>query len=94
MAIINAPYVKRSESSLGGSTSVFYHISLDPRETWINNIFHNSRYLILCLRDGKLECISKGLNMPTFRKCSAADGQQAASRIDAYIAKLTPGQQG
>lgn len=86
--VINAPHVKRSESSLGGSTSVFCHISLDPRETWANNIFHNSRYLILCLRDGKLECISKGLGLPTFRKCSAADEQQATARINAYIAKV------
>ena len=85
---INAAHVKRSESSLGPSTSVYYHISLDPRETWVNNIFHNSRYLILCLRDGKLECISKGLNMPTFRKCGAADEEQAAARVNAYIAKV------
>ena len=85
---ITAPHVKRSESSLGRSTSVFYHISLDPPETWINRIFHNSRYLILCLRDGKLECIGKGQGMPTFRKCSAVDEEQATDRINAYIIKV------
>jgi hypothetical protein len=85
---INAPHVKHSQSSLGPSTSFFYHISLDPKETWTSNIFHNSRYLILCLRDGKLECISKGLGLPAFRKCNAVDDQQAVARINSYIAKV------
>ena len=61
-----------STSNLGGRESKFFHVSADPRESWQNGIFHNSRYGIFHLhfeqRKVKLELTSKGLETPKFRK--------------------------
>jgi hypothetical protein len=76
-------HLKVSESSLGGP-SVFVHLSLDYKDEWVNNIFHNSRYAIFCLADGKVELISKGLGMPKFRKSKADDVVKAAEKIVKY----------
>ena len=42
---IKAPYVEPSVSTLGGKhrPSVMLRVSLDPRNTWANGIYHNSR---------------------------------------------------
>ena len=77
-------HLKVSDSSLGGSTSTFIHLSLDDKETWTNNIFHNSRYAIFGVQDGKVELISKGLGMPKFRKCNAKNEANVAEKIVKY----------
>jgi len=63
-----------STSNLGGRESKFFHVSADPRESWQNGIFHNSRYGIFHLyfeeRKVKLELTSKGLETPKFRKAT------------------------
>jgi len=79
-----APYIKVSHSNLGPSTSYFIHLSLDNKEDWINNIFHNSRYAIFAIQDGKLELISKGLGMPKFCKCNAKDEKNIAEKVLKY----------
>ena len=77
-------YVKVSKESLGGHTSTFVHLSLDDKETWVNNIFHNSKYAIFSIADGKVELLSKGLGMPKFRKCNAKDEANVAEKIVKY----------
>ena len=79
------PYVHVEESSLGGSTSKFIKISLDPREDWNNGICHNSRYAIFC-RDcfGKMELVSKHFNMPKFRKCKVKSDADIISKLIKY----------
>jgi hypothetical protein len=57
-----------STSTLAGHTSLFIRISLDPRETWINGFFENSRYGLFCISDGKIELIAKGLGTQKLRK--------------------------
>ena len=79
-------HCKVSESSLGGHTSNFVHLSLDPKDSWINGIYHNSRYAIFSIADGKLELISKGLDMPKFRKSRADSESKVAEKIVKYCA--------
>jgi hypothetical protein len=79
---------KVSLSSLGGAdkSTMFLHLSADSKENWINGIYHNSRYAIFSLNCiGKLELISKGFNMPKFRKCSVKGSLHAAEKIVKYF---------
>lgn len=78
------PYLKVSDSNLGPTTSYFIHLSLDNKEEWSNNIFHNSRYAIFSVQNNKLELISKGLGMPKFRKSKADNELKAAEKIVKY----------
>lgn len=82
------PYLHTETMSLGGRSSVFFKVSADTQELWINNIFHNSRYGIFCLSDGKLELISKGLNTAEFRKCKCNDQQTALQKIQQWMDKF------
>lgn len=77
-------HLKVSESSLGGHTSNFVHLSLDDKSEWKNGIYHNSRYAIFAIQDGKLELISKGLDMPKFRKSKADNEAKVAEKIVKY----------
>ena len=84
-------HLKVSTSSLGGSESGFVHLSLDKKEDWINNIFHNSRYAIFTIgRDNKLELISKHYNMPKFRKCKVKSIENVAEKIRNYCNSVKP----
>jgi len=82
------PYLHIDNSTLSGRNSTFIKVSADSQESWINNIFHNSRYGIFCLADGKLELISKGLNTTKFRKCKCNDQQTALQKIQQWIEKF------
>lgn len=82
------PYIHTETMSLGGHSSVFFKVSADSQDLWINNIFHNSRYGIFCLSDGKLELISKGLNTAKFRKCKCNDEQSALQKIQQWLDKF------
>jgi hypothetical protein len=84
LLLIAFPYVYIDESSLGGSTSKFIKISLDSRKDWSNGIYHNSRYAIFCIRDEKIELISKHFNMPKFRKCKVKSDADIISKLIKY----------
>ena len=79
------PYITIDNSTLANHTSTFFKVSADTQDKWINNIFHNSRYGIFCLADGKLELISKGLNTTKFRKCKCNDEETALTKISQWI---------
>ena len=85
---ITASYINEELISLGNSSTTFLKISLECQHSWPNGIFHNSRYLILALRDGKVECISRSHRLPTFRKSKAIDTEAAIKVINRYLAKL------
>lgn len=85
---MSLPYLHVDHSTLGGHSSIFFKVSADAKNTWINNIFHNSRYGIFCLADGKLELISKGLNTSKFRKCKCNDEETALTKIQSWIEKF------
>ena len=82
------PYLSTQTSTLGGHNSTFFKVSADTQESWINGIFHNSRYGIFSLADGKLELISKGLNTSKFRKCKCNDEETALTKIAQWIEKF------
>lgn len=77
-------HLKVTTSSLGGHSSVCVWLSLDAKEDWINNIFHNSRYAIFHISDGKVELISKGMNMPKFRKSKGDCENKVSQKIIKY----------
>lgn len=87
-----APHFKRSTSSLSSSDSVFFHVSCDAPETWINNIFHNSRYGIFHLTTEKgklkLELTSKGLGTEKFRKATVKDEAHAVNKILQWMGNI------
>ena len=87
-----APHFVRSESTLAASTSVFFHVSCDTPDTWINKIFHNSRYGIFHLHTEKgklkLELTSSGLDTVKFRKATVKNEDQAVVKIGEWVAKV------
>ena len=86
---INAPFVTFSNIDLtGDGGTVFISVSLDHKNTWVNGIFMNSRFLKLKIADGKLSCVSKSGRLPTFRKCNASCPEETVSKLNKYIDKV------
>ena len=87
-----APHFKRTEGALARETSVFFHVSCDTPETWINNIFHNSRYGIFHLHTEngklKLELTSKGLGTEKFRKATVKSEEHAINKILQWMGNI------
>jgi hypothetical protein len=79
-------YLHTDKSSLGGSTSTFIRVAVESPEDWNYNIFHNAHYGIFCLRDNKLELISKHFQMPKFRKCKCDSFETAKTKVAQWIA--------
>jgi hypothetical protein len=87
---IHAPHVFAQYSTLGGeeNVSIILKISLDPKDTWGNQIYHNSRFLILHLnRKGTLSVAAKSHKLKKFRKTQVKNIQGAISKINAFIEK-------
>ena len=76
------PYVLVDSPSLGGHSSLIIKLSLDKKEDWLYDIFHNSRYAMFHVSDGKIELFSKGLNTAKMRKGNV-------STIEDVIKKVT-----
>ena len=87
-----APHFHRSESTLANSTAVFFKVSCDAPSTWINGIFHNSRYGIFHLHSEggklKLELTSKGLNTEKFRKATVKSEEHAINKVLEWMGKV------
>ena len=85
------PHFKRTASTLG-TESVFFHVSCDAPETWMNNIFHNSRYGIFHLHTEngklKLELSSKGLKTEKFRKATVKSEEHAINKILQWMGNI------
>ena len=87
-----APHFHRCEGALANSTSVFFKVSCDAPRTWINGIFHNSRYGIFHLKSEggklKLELTSKGLNTEKFRKATVKSEEHAINKVLEWMGKV------
>lgn len=70
--------------NLGGNPARFIYVSKDYQSDWPNNIFHNSRYAIFSLNEGKLELLSKDRDLPKFRKCAISSVEKALEKIDQW----------
>ena len=91
--IIHSPYVKAQISTLGGPerASLTIWTSLQPKEQWTNNIYHNSPYAIFHVwHDGSMDATAQ-YTMPKFRKTRVKSVDDALNKINAYleIAKQT-----
>jgi hypothetical protein len=90
---LNVPWVHTETSTLGGKSNVaiMLKVSLDKKEDWVNNIFHNSRYAMFHIsRDGAVENFSKGRGLPTFRKARVKDVQTLVRKLNTYFSKVKP----
>jgi predicted kinase len=88
---IKAPYVAASLSTLGGEerATIMLAISLDPRETWTNGIYENSRYLRFSLgRNGVIANFARAHLIKTkFRKQWYKNQADAIKKLNAYVSK-------
>ena len=87
---IVAPFVEVSKSTLGGAdkVSITIKLSLDSKEDWINNIFHNSRYAMFDLdRDGSFQLFSRGLKLRPnkMRKSKVKSAKDVVNKVNTWI---------
>lgn len=75
-------------SILAGHESLFVRISLDPKDSWANGIFQNSRYAIFSVSDSKVELISKSYELPKFRKVKIKNDEDVALKIMRWVASI------
>jgi hypothetical protein len=82
------PYYFIERSTLGGeeNASLIVKVSLDPKEQWINGIYHNSRYAMFHIGAGKIEQFNRS-ETEKFRKCNAKSIEEAANKIIAWNSK-------
>ena len=89
---IRVPVVSAQISTLGGTSraSAIIKLSLDPKKSWPNGIFQNSRYSMFHLsRDGTLEQFSLSYRLSKkFRKAKAKSLVDAVAKINKYIGQV------
>ena len=86
---INAPFVRFSTIDLtGDGGTVFCSVSLDEPDSWPGGYFENTRHLKLKIDGGKVSCIAKGYQLPTFRKAKADTAAKAVAVINRYLARV------
>ena len=84
---VKAPVVSIQASSLGGpeNISIMIAIGLDPKESWANGIFENSRYIRLHLyKNGVLESFVNTTGAK-FRKTRAKSVDDVVAKLNAYV---------
>lgn len=89
---INAPVAKASYSTLGGErdSSILLALSIDPKESWGNGIYENSRYMRFHIQqDGVIEQFRISHKIPLkFRKVRAKSMDDVVAKINAYLSKV------
>jgi hypothetical protein len=82
------PYYYVERSTLGGeeNASIIVKVSLDPKEQWINGIYHNSRYAMFHIGAGKIEQFSRS-KTEKFRKCNSKSIEEAGYNLIAWSSK-------
>lgn len=82
------PYVSTRISQLGGPAraSVGFSLSLDPRSTWSNGIFENSRHarFSIDVADGSIALIASW-KVPKFRKAKFKTNADAVAKIMKWV---------
>ena len=93
---IHAPYVQVSVSRLGGveNVAIMLRASLEPEEEWTNGIFHNSRYIILHIKnygeitlagDSGIKSEWRPVLKKRFRKTKFKSWGEAIDKINSYL---------
>ena len=87
---IDAPVVGGNVSKLGGTPTIFIEVSLDPKDTWPNNIFENSRYLRFSIepdpKQSNIELFTKSHKIfKKFRKQKGKTIKEIINKINKYI---------
>jgi len=88
---IKAEVVSVTISTLGGEhrASFMITIGLDPKDTWANGIFENSRYMRLMLeRDGTLEQFTASKLSKKLRKSKVKSVPKAIEKLNKYIQEV------
>jgi hypothetical protein len=83
------PYVKTQLSTLGGieRASILVTLSFDSKETWANDILHNSRYAMFSIHsDMKIEKFS-GYQTPKFRKANYKSNSDFITKLKEWKEK-------
>lgn len=87
--VLPAPLVNARVSQLGGPSNAvaMVTIGLDPRHTWVNGIFENSRYgrFTIDPRDGTIEMFVSS-KVGKFRKARFTTPEQAVAKIAKWLA--------
>lgn len=87
---LDAPYVQAQVSTLGGAhrPSVMLKVSLDPKEVWVNSIYHNSRYSQWHIGwDGTIDQFTAHLSK-NFRKARFKTVDDVINKLNAYIKQV------
>lgn len=81
------PHFKVDFGCLGGN-DIFFLICFDARETWVNKIMENSRYMrIMVQNNGKAEHFSGSCGVK-MRGFTSTDRNKVLAKIRAHIAKV------
>ena len=94
---IQAPFKNIYKSTLGGKErpAILIGVSLDPKESWKNSIYQNSRYFQMHYSmNGELEQFSRQYNLPKFRKARVKNADDAITKINAYIKSVEGSHEG
>lgn len=90
---IKAPVITSYKSTLGGenNVSVLLSLSLDPKDTWVNGIFENSRYMKFHISlPNIIEMITSSYKIEgkKFRKSRAKSIDDVVKKINDHIGKV------
>jgi len=91
---INAPVIKASVSTLGGTPTVLMKISLDEKKDWPNNILENSRWFQVRVdpdpSKSNLEMYTKSHKIDAkFRKQKAKSKEEVVKKLNNFIKKAS-----
>lgn len=89
---ISAPFVNAYASSLGGAEniSILLTIGFDPKETWINGIFENSRYNRFHIyNDGTVENFQGSMRESKFRKRNVKSVDELIQVLNSYASSVS-----
>jgi len=86
---INAPYSRLRSIKLADRESIVVRVSLTHPDKWINSIYENSCYgtFIWHTHEQKMELVSSGMKMLSFRKQKAKTLDECVAKINKYLAK-------
>lgn len=87
---IKVPFIKIQKSTLGGKDkpSVLVTISLDPKESWANGIFENSRHMRFHVNlPNVIEQFQLSKIKTKFRKTKAKNIDDVVKKIKEYVEK-------
>jgi len=88
---VKVPFVQSQVSTLGGQyrPSVMVRISLDPKSSWTNGIYQNSRYSQFQIaHDGVIEQFSYYGLSKKFRKTTFKTPDEVITKLNNYIGQV------